>query len=115
MGDLSKNFSADEFRCGHCGLLVGPDAGLLSALQRLRDEVGRPLVIISGTRCRWWNEHVGGMRTSQHLYGRAADIPAGYATTDQCRRAGFHGVGIRRAQVVHVDVTPGRGFFTFKD
>ena len=113
MGDLTRNFSRWEFACDHCGRLVGPDPGLVLALQRLRDEVGRPLRIVSGYRCRFYNRAVGGKWFSQHLHGRAADIPGGYANTDQCKRAGFVGVGLKRGQVVHVDMTPGRRWFTF--
>lgn len=115
MGDLRQHFSRWEFVCPHCRTLEGPDDHLLDCLQRLRIAVGRPLVIVSGFRCRTYNARVGGIRTSQHLYGRAADIPGGYASLRQVRAAGFHGVGIRKGRVVHVDVTPGRSFFTFPD
>ena len=115
MGDLTPHFSAWEFKCPHCGYLVGPAPKLLDCLERLRREVGRPLTIVSGCRCVAYNRRVGGHPRSQHLHGRAADIPGNYATTDQVRRAGFHGCGLRGGRVVHVDVTPGRGFFTFPD
>lgn len=115
MGDLSAHFSRWEFRCPHCTGLKNPTVELLAALERLREEVGLPLQIVSGYRCTVYNAQVGGIRTSQHLWSNAVDIPGNYASVDQCRRAGFHGVGIRRARVVHVDMTPGRGFFTFKD
>lgn len=115
MGDLSKNFSAWEFKCGHCGRLVGPSVLLLQALQRLRDDVGRPLAIVSGYRCAEGNRSVGGTRDSQHLCGNAVDVPAGYTSAARAHRAGFVGVGIRAGRVVHLDMTPGRQPFTFKD
>lgn len=115
MGDLTQHFSSWEFSCDHCGELVGPDARLLVALERLRHEVDRPLRIVSGYRCATWNRRVGGKWFSQHRHGRAADIPGNYATVDQCRRAGFVGVGTRAGRVIHVDVTPGRRFFTFRE
>lgn len=122
MGDLTKNFSRSEFKCGHCGRLDVLNDDFVRCLQRLRDIVGKPLVIISGYRCCAGNASVGGTRYSQHLFGRAADIPAGYATARQCNRAGFSGVGLRAGKVVHVDLTPEtwnpeayRAFFTFKD
>lgn len=108
MGDLTKNFSRSEFRCGHCGRLDVLDMELVWALQRLRDKVGRALPIISGYRCCAGNAQVGGTRDSQHLFGRAADIPAGYATAAQCRAAGLRGIGLRRGKVVHVDMTTER-------
>lgn len=120
MGDLTKNFSRSEFKCGHCGRLDALDMELVWALQRLRDRVGKRLPIISGYRCCEGNRSVGGTQYSQHLFGRAADIPAGYATAAQCKAAGLRGVGLRRGLVVHVDMTPSRHdprayvpFFTF--
>jgi len=115
MGDLSAHFSSWEFRCNHCTYLMGPSPTLLACLERLRAEVGKPLTIVSGSRCVAYNRQVGGIKTSQHISGRAADIPGSYCTPDQVRRAGFHGCGLRGGRVVHVDVTPGRGFFTFID
>lgn len=115
MGDLRKNFSAYEFRCGDgCGL-TNPTPELLDALQRLRDAVGKPLTIVSGSRCVRHNRAVGGATNSQHPRGRAADIPGGYATPVQVRDAGFHGCGMRGGRVIHVDVTPGRSFWMFQD
>lgn len=108
MGDVSRNFDRSEFACGHCGRLDALEKGLVQRLQRLRDIVGKPLPIVSGFRCPEGNASVGGSRTSQHLYGRAADIPGGYATVDQCKRAGFVGIGVRKGRVVHVDTTPAR-------
>lgn len=113
MGDLSRNFDSSEFRCGHCGRLVGPDAGLVTVLQRLRDELGKPLRIVSGYRCRQHNRAVGGAVFSQHLHGRAADIPRGLVTVNMARRAGAVGIGLRAGWVIHVDMTPGRKTFTF--
>ena len=115
MGDLSAHFSGWEFKCPHCGYLSGPTQLLLDVLERLRTEVGRPLTIVSGCRCVPYNKRIGGHPRSQHLWGRAADIPGGYASVDQARRAGVHGCGLRGGRVIHVDVTPGRRFFTFPD
>ena len=43
-------------------------------LEPLRQAAARPLVITSGYRCPQLNEAVGGVPTSAHLSGRAADI-----------------------------------------
>lgn len=115
MGNLSANFDTSEFTCPHCGALRGPTQALVDALQRLRTEVGRPLAIVSGYRCETYNKRVGGIWLSRHRVCDAADIPGGYATVDQVRRAGFHGVGIRSGRVIHVDTQPGKGFYTFAD
>ena len=72
MSDLSKNFSRSEFACPCCGQ-VEVDPLLVATLQRIRDRAG-PVVVTSGYRCPVHNEAVGGVRNSQHIYGRAADI-----------------------------------------
>lgn len=72
MGDLTRNFSAREFRCHHCGR-EGIDLRLVSALQELRDHVGKPITVTSGYRCP---EHPlsKSRPASQHVLGLAADI-----------------------------------------
>ena len=115
VGDLSKNFSRHEFDCKHCGALVGPHPTLIAVLQRLRDARDAPLRIVSGTRCVVHNQAVGGSKNSQHIVGRAADIPAGAVTVREAQAAGVVGCGLRNGHVVHVDVRPMRSFFTFRD
>lgn len=74
MGDISKNFSRNEFscRCG-CGFDT-VDAELLWVLQQIRDHYGKPVVITSGCRCVKHNERVKGASSSQHVHAKAADI-----------------------------------------
>lgn len=43
-------------------------------LQPLRDRINKPINISSGYRCLKLNEKVGGVPTSQHVMGQAADI-----------------------------------------
>lgn len=43
-------------------------------LQPLRDEIGEPVIISSGYRSKALNEAVGGVESSQHRKGEAADI-----------------------------------------
>ena len=45
-----------------------------SVLQPLRDAWGKPLAINSGYRCKALNAAVGGVPTSQHVKGEAADV-----------------------------------------
>ena len=46
-------------------------------LDPIREAYGKPIRVSSGYRCRRLNTAVGGAKTSQHLYGEAADlIPA---------------------------------------
>lgn len=113
MGNLSPHFDTSEFACHHCGR-VSVSPSLVEHLERLRRILGRPIVIVSGWRCAEHNAAVGGAPRSQHLYGRAADIPSGVATVPQALAAGFTGVGHRRGWVVHVDVRSGAAV-TFLD
>lgn len=45
-----------------------------NVLQPLRDAWGQPLFINSGYRCKELNAKVGGVATSQHCKGQAADV-----------------------------------------
>lgn len=87
MGDISKNFSFDEFEESRKAKEKGIDnqipsddvrnaitALVLTVLQPLRDNWGKPLNLNSGYRCEELNEIVGGKPTSQHRKGEAADV-----------------------------------------
>lgn len=50
-------------------------------LQRIRDRLGKPIIITSGYRCPALNKAVGGVTSSDHQSGQAADIVApGFGT-----------------------------------
>lgn len=111
MGDLSPHFSKSEFRCHGFGKAGHPehptvvDPELVRRLEQLRAiQGGRPLRVVSGHRCRWWNNRVGGASHSQHLTGSAVDLVAGYAAVQRARSAGFRGIGYCGVWAVHVDV-----------
>lgn len=53
---------------------VGNLCALVSFLDEVRAEFGEPIVVNSGYRSDVVNQKVGGVRTSLHLQGRAADI-----------------------------------------
>lgn len=108
MGDLSPHFSSAEFRSKPSGELGQIDKRLLHVLEHIRALDGRPLRIVSGYRSRVDNQRVGGRSNSQHLYGRAADIPAGRCTVEQARACGAVGIGSKSGWVTHVDVRLGR-------
>ena len=87
VGKLSKNFDWKEFtksdtasRLHICNEIVDFDvrdnikALVDFVLQPLRDAWGGPLFINSGYRCPELNEAVGGVPTSQHVLGCAADV-----------------------------------------
>ena len=80
MGDLTKNFSKQEFECHGedcCGHSAPIARNLLIGLQLLRDKVG-PITVSSGFRCNTHNarEGIGGAKNSQHILGTAADVSA---------------------------------------
>lgn len=87
MGTISKDFSFSEFESskiaeekGICNVVRSfavRDAlkSLVdNVLQPLRDIAGVPLRINSGYRCSELNAAVGGVPTSQHVKGEAADV-----------------------------------------
>lgn len=87
MGTISKDFSFSEFESskiaeekGICNVIRSfavRDAlkSLVdNVLQPLRDIAGVPLRINSGYRCGELNAAVGGVPTSQHVKGEAADV-----------------------------------------
>lgn len=90
MGTISKDFSYREFERSEvadakhiCNVITSFEvrdsilALTESVLQPLRDAWGKPLKVNSGYRCKALNAAVGGVPTSQHVKGEAADIAAG--------------------------------------
>ena len=86
MKQLSKNFSLIEFTRSRTATANGidntPSAHELKAirhlanhlLQPLREVYNNPMSVNSGFRCKRLNMLVGGVSTSQHRKGEAADI-----------------------------------------
>lgn len=83
---LSDNFTLDEFTrsdtASRLGIINEPGDKELAALrvlvsrtiQPLRDKLGVPIHVNSGYRCPELNKAVGGVPTSQHQKGEAADL-----------------------------------------
>ncbi len=111
MGDLTKNFSRNEFSCS-CG--CGQNAiqlELVAKLQIARNEFG-PITITSGVRCGEHNQRVGGHKTSSHLNGWAADLHCFHSTyrfqlVEALRMAGFSRFGMA-ISFIHVDCDPNK-------
>jgi uncharacterized protein YcbK (DUF882 family) len=87
MGSISKNFSYSEFSKSDTAKRLHINNEIIdwevrdnikalvdNLLQPLRDAWGQPLFINSGYRCKELNEKVGGVETSQHRKGQAADV-----------------------------------------
>ena len=93
MGTISRSFSWSEFEAtSHAKELerrgvrnVIPSFAIRDSvlalvrkvLQPLRDIYQKPMKVNSGYRCKELNEIVGGVPTSQHRLGEAADIHTG--------------------------------------
>ena len=87
MGTISKNFSyhefeqsstAKEYRITNTITTVEVRDSIKNLvenlIQTLRDMIKKPLNISSGYRCPALNAKVGGVPTSQHMKGEAADV-----------------------------------------
>ena len=75
---LTKNFTKREFK-SRDGAPMPDDVltnikELASNLQVLRDFLGEPIRINSAYRSPEHNKAIGGVKNSQHILGRAADI-----------------------------------------
>ena len=83
---ITKNFTLQELVASDTATRMGidnsPDEEVekklrllaTSILQPLRDRYGKPITVTSGYRCSKLNKAVGGVSTSQHLKGEAADL-----------------------------------------
>lgn len=71
---LAPDFKVRELRCRDGSDTVMVDEALTVVLQCIREHFGKPVTITSGYRTPAHNAAVGGAKSSQHLYGRAADI-----------------------------------------
>ena len=100
----SRHFSAGELacKCG-CGALV-IDVNLITKLERVRNELGRPLTVTSCTRCAAHNVAEGGKTGSEHLTGQAVDIAVANSTErfeliESALSCGFSRLGIAKGFV----------------
>ena len=71
---LSPHFRLREFASKDGSDKVLVDDDLVSLLEQIREAAGGAVTINSGYRSPAHNAAVGGVSSSQHLYGRAADI-----------------------------------------
>jgi len=110
-GRITKNFRLSEFACHGrdcCGGAAPINFELVERLQKLRDNVGRPLHINSGFRCPVHNKAVGGASKSMHMLGLAADIATPYRWSAAWLAAEADIVGFGKIIIyswgIHVDI-----------
>ena len=103
------NFSPDEFRCRHTGLLE-MDPGFMDRLQALRTEFGRPMLISSGYRNPSHPIEAGKVEPGAHSTGQACDVAVlGRDALDLVALAikhGFTGIGVNQkghGRFIHLD------------
>lgn len=71
---IGQHFKVREFACRDGSQVVFVDDYLVSILDILRNQVGKPVHINSGYRTPARNKAVGGTKYSYHMRGMAADI-----------------------------------------
>lgn len=110
----SKYFKPEEFKCKGktcgCANKSAPvmDERLLKVLDKMREKVGKPLIVNCGYRCKKHNAEVGGVSNSFHQRGVAADISAAGIGVEKLAKiaeeCGADGVGrYVKKNFVHVD------------
>lgn len=116
--DGIKYFTREEFRCKcggkYCkGYPHEPDERMVRIADQLRKNLGVPITIVSGLRCKTWNSIQDGVSNSQHMYGEAADIYARgvsqsrvEAELDKIGGVRYH-YAIKGSNNVHFDVPKG--------
>lgn len=71
---VGEHFKVREFACKDGSQVVFIDSYLVTILDILRDQVGKPVYINSGYRTPTRNKAVNGAKYSYHMRGMAADI-----------------------------------------
>lgn len=116
--DEIEYFTREEFKCKcggkYCnGYPSEPDERMVRIADQLRKNLGVPITIVSGLRCKTWNAIQGGVSNSQHMYGEAADIyakgvsqPSVEAELDKIGGVRYH-YAIKGSSNVHFDVPKG--------
>ncbi len=110
---VTEHFLYSDFICPCCDTLkiVPGFYTHMRLLERMRRELGFPIVVNSGYRCERHNRKVGGAARSWHLLF-ATDIRPSGGSSDKlaamhgaAERLGFGGVG-RYDTFIHLDLRP---------
>ena len=107
---VAKHFKLSEFACPYCKkVMLHPK--LLAKLTELRKILERPVHITSGYRCPKYNQEAGGVISSYHCIGLAADIVVKdielITLLEICENLDFSGIGFyEKRHFLHLDVRP---------
>lgn len=101
------NFTPQEMASKREGeLMIDPDA--MDKLQKLRNVLGKPILVTSAYRSEAHNREVGGAKNSQHRLAKAFDVvmtnhdPHFFVET--AKAVGFKGIGYYPKQnFIHID------------
>ena len=100
-------FKTDEFKCPCCGKVI-VSGWLIHLLNKIRGQLGKPMHVNSGYRCRKHNKKVGSKKNSAHRRGTAADIRCTnshdrYIIIKLAYEVGFKRIG-KYDDFIHLDV-----------
>lgn len=108
------NFTPQEMASKREGeLMIDPDA--MDKLQKLRNILGKPLLITSAYRSEVHNKKVGGAPNSQHRLARAFDVimtnQSPHDFINAAKAVGFTGIGqYPKQNFVHIDTGRARAW-----
>lgn len=107
---IAKHFNLSEFTCPCCNhVMLHPK--LLVKLVELRNILERAVYVTSGYRCTRYNHQIGGITSSYHCIGLAADIKVKDINLIELLEIGenidFNGIGFyEKKNFLHLDVRP---------
>lgn len=87
MAKITTNFSLEEFKCKDGSDIPQKELSniivLAKQLQVLRNKIGKSITINSAYRSPKHNAKIGGVKNSQHVKGKAADISVNGMSTKE--------------------------------
>ena len=75
-----------------CGLNI--TAKFMDKLNDVREDLGKPMIVLSGARCESHNKKVGGAKLSAHVEGLACDFERTPALEAWCTEANLERFGL---------------------
>ncbi len=114
--DSIRHFKPREFTCSCDGLCDHPDVispEFVAKLDEIRERIGLPVTVTSGTRCERHNRKVGGKPHSAHLPKNGVSHAADIKCSDSAYRFAFLSaalplfkrIGVGK-EFIHVDDDP---------